>query len=93
VKVLIGDLDASISVYPNPIVNGSIQIQFSNQVAGVYEIRLMNSLGQLILSKVVTHNDGNSSEIITPAHKLAKGIYQLEIIKPDGNVEVVKIIN
>ena len=93
VKVLIGNLDASISVYPNPIVNGTIQIQFSNQVAGVYGIRLMNSLGQIILSKVVTHNDGNSSEIITPAHKLAKGIYQLEIVKPDGNVEVVKIVN
>jgi hypothetical protein len=93
VKVLIGKMDASFSVYPNPIVNGNIHLAFNNEPAGVYRVRLMNSLGQLIVLKVINHGGGNSMEEITPGQTLAKGIYQLEITKPSGTVEVVKVVN
>ena len=93
VKVLIGKQNASISVYPNPIVNGNIHLQFNNQPAGTYGIRLLNSLGQVIILKIVNHGGGNAMEEITPGHKLATGIYQLEITKPDGNIEDVKVVN
>ncbi|MEO6838112.1 MAG: T9SS type A sorting domain-containing protein, partial [Ginsengibacter sp.] len=93
VKVLIGKMDATISVYPNPIVNGNIHLEFNNEPAGVYGVRLMNSLGQIIVVKVINHGGGNSMEEITPGQQLAKGIYQLEITKPDGTVKIVKVIN
>ncbi|HET7119147.1 MAG TPA: T9SS type A sorting domain-containing protein, partial [Hanamia sp.] len=92
VKVLIGKMDASFSVYPNPIVNGNIHLAFKNEPAGVYGVRLLNSLGQVIVSKVINHGGGSSNEEINPDNRLAKGIYQLEVTKPDGNVEVMKVI-
>jgi len=93
VKVLIGNQDASISVYPNPIVNDEVHIQFNNQPGGVYGIKLLNTLGQEIVSKVINHTDGSSSEDLLSDHKLPKGVYQVEITKPDGTVEVVKVVN
>jgi hypothetical protein len=93
VKVLIETSVASILIYPNPIINASIQIQFKNQPAGVYGIRLLNSSGQVILTKLIHHADGSSIEVITPDHKLAKGIYQIEIVKSDRSVEILKVAN
>ncbi|MEO9022999.1 MAG: T9SS type A sorting domain-containing protein, partial [Ginsengibacter sp.] len=93
VKVLIGKFEASMAIYPNPIVDETIQIQFNNQPAGVYRIKLLTSLGQVILSKEINHSEGNSTKVIHPDQKLAKGVYQLEVVKPGGIVEVMKVVN
>jgi hypothetical protein len=48
-------------------------------------------VGEVILSKNVNHN-GNSSETIRYKN-LSKGIYNVEIKKPDGNTEIIKVLN
>jgi hypothetical protein len=93
IKVVTGKQQGAISVYPNPIVNETINLQFSNQPAGEYKIRLINQLGQAIISKKVTRAEVNGTEVIQCDHNLAKGIYQLEIVKADGSVEVIKVMN
>ncbi len=92
VKVLVGYGIPSITVNPNPITDGVIHLHFNNQPAGTYGIRLMNPLGQLIVSKQVGHSGGNTTENITWDYNLAHGIYQLEIVKPGGAVEVIKVM-
>ncbi|MGN6531536.1 MAG: beta strand repeat-containing protein [Ginsengibacter sp.] len=92
VKVLVGYGTPSITVNPNPIKDGIIHLQFRNQPAGTYGIRLMNPLGQIIVSKQVGHGGGNATENITWDYNLAHGIYQLEIVKPGGGVEVIKVM-
>ena len=92
VKVLIGTGKPSIAVYPNPVTNGIIHLQFLNEPAGKYAIRLMNQLGQVIVSKQIERMNGSDSQTIQWDYNLAHGIYQLEIMRPDGSVKIIKVI-
>lgn len=92
VKVVMEKINANISVYSNPVTDGTIHLQFKNQPSGIYTIRLFNSLGQLILSDKITITDQSSDKSI-PTHHLVNAIYQMEVIKPDGNIEFLKILN
>jgi hypothetical protein len=92
VKVLIGNGKPLISIYPNPITNGIINLQFINQPAGKYGIRLMNQLGQIIVSKQIVRMNGSNTESIHWDYNLAHGVYQLQIFYPDGGMKVIKVI-
>jgi hypothetical protein len=92
VRVLIGNGKSAISIYPNPITDGVISLHFINQPAGKYAIRLMNQLGQVIVSKQIERMNGSNTESIKWDYNLAHGIYQLEILCPDGSVKVIKVI-
>lgn len=91
VKVNTGKIIAAIEVTPNPILNGTIHLVFSNEPSGKYTISLSNQLGQVILSKTILHTAESASESIS-ANSISKGIYNLLIVKPDGNKQTVKII-
>jgi hypothetical protein len=92
VKVLIGNGKSMISIYPNPITNGIINLQFINQPAGKYGIRLMNQLGQIIVSKQIVRMNGSNTESIQWNYNLSHGVYQLEVLYPNGEVKVIKVI-
>ncbi|MEO6135288.1 MAG: hypothetical protein ABIP35_09055, partial [Ginsengibacter sp.] len=92
VKVLITKAKPAISVFPNPIVEGVLNLHLINQPAGKYGLRLLNPLGQVILAKQITHGDDNSTEKIKWDYKLAHGTYQLEITKPDGGISVIMVM-
>jgi hypothetical protein len=79
-----------IVVYPNPVQNGIIKLQMNNMPKGVYNVKLVNNLGQTLLSKHINHAGGTSVETIN-VNKV-KGVYMLEVIKPDGSRETNKII-
>ncbi|HEY5371477.1 MAG TPA: hypothetical protein VIJ75_21035 [Hanamia sp.] len=91
VKLLVDDLKSTINIFPNPITDGIVHLQFKNQPQGKYRIRLVNSLGALILAKDIQFTGGNGSEDIKWDYKMARGIYQLEITKPDGSAAVIKV--
>src|SRR6185437_11679667 len=91
VKVINAGAAGSISVFPNPIKDGVIHLHLNNQPSGVYKIKLYNSAGQVLISKNITHTDGSSEEEVR-CDNLPKGIYQLEVNKPYGNEEVIKIL-
>ncbi len=91
VKVVNGGQQESISVYPNPIENDVIHLQLNNQPAGIYKIKLYNSAGQVLISKNIAHAEGSIEENIKCLN-LPKGIYQLKIMKPDGNEHVEKFV-
>jgi hypothetical protein len=92
VKVLIGTDKPTISIYPNPITNGVINLQLLNMPAGKYGIRLMNQLGQIIVSKQVVRMNGSSTERIQWNYNLSHGIYHLEVILPTGEVKMIKVL-
>ncbi|MEO6681827.1 MAG: T9SS type A sorting domain-containing protein, partial [Ginsengibacter sp.] len=92
VKVLIQADPSKISIYPNPITNGVVNVHLSNQPSGKYSIRLLNPAGQIIVHKVVTHIQGNSSHAIKWDYKMARGMYQIEVTKPDGLVHMIKVV-
>jgi len=88
----VGTIKQDISIYPNPITDGMIHLQFLNEPAGKYNIRLLNKLGQVILQKEVTRADGNGTELIKWDYNLAHGMYQLEIARPDGSVKNINVM-
>jgi len=92
VKVLIGSIKHTITIHPNPITDGMIHLRLTNQPEGRYGIRLLNKLGQVIMSRQISHAEGSSTEIIKWNYTLAHGIYQLEITKPDGDVKNIKVM-
>ena len=92
VKVLIGDGKPSITIYPNPITNGVINLHLNNLPAGRYDLRLINHLGQVIVRKQIERMNGSSTESIQWNYNLAHGIYTLQVIKPDGTIKEIKVI-
>jgi len=91
VKVYIGKIIASIIVAPNPVLNGVIHLGFQNEPLGEYGITITNLIGQTILSRNIIHTSINGSETIATS-SITPGVYQLSITKPDGNIEVIKIV-
>ncbi len=91
-KILRDQPAGSISVYPNPITNGVVNIQLGNQPEGVYGLRLINPVGQVLVSKKIEHAGGNHTEKINWDYKMARGMYQLEVTKPGGGVHLIKVV-
>src|SRR5690606_39073547 len=91
VKVLIENTNSGITVYPNPVVNGTINVQMTHEPAGNYSFRLMNNAGQVVYSKKADHSGGNGKVVLQPDQQLAKGIYQLEIVRAGGKLTVIKV--
>jgi hypothetical protein len=81
---------SSIVIYPNPVINGVVKVQLNNQPKGHYLVRLLNSLGQVILTKQINHAEGTSTESV--GLNGIKGIYMLELMKPDNNKVISKMI-
>ena len=92
VKVLVGTLKQDITIYPNPITDGMIHLQFTNMPEGKYKIRLLNKLGQVILQKQITRANGNGTELIKWDYNLAHGMYQLEVTRPDESAKDINVL-
>ncbi len=87
-----GGGSSSISVYPNPIIGGSVNLQMENMPGGMYAIRLMNNFGQVIFSKLITHNKSSNTETIHVSETIGSGVYRLVITHPGNTVSSTSII-
>jgi hypothetical protein len=92
VRVLVGNGKPAITVSPNPIQSNFVNIQFTEQQAGKYAIRLINISGQVVYSREVFHNGGNASQSFALSSLPASGVYQLEITTPANLKHTEKLI-
>ncbi len=92
VKVLIGKGKSGIAVYPNPVRDGLVTLQFTNQAAGKYGIRLISDAGQLVYSRSTMIQGTSNSQILNLPKSIVKGIYKMEIVAPDNKTTVQKLI-
>ncbi|MEO6719010.1 MAG: hypothetical protein ABIN67_01550 [Ferruginibacter sp.] len=83
VKVNMIKTQGGIAVYPNPVTNGVMNVHLSNLVAGNYTVRLVSSVGQLILMQEITHAGNSGSQKIILPKDIATGAYHLEAVHPD----------
>lgn len=91
-KVNIASDLQNISVFPNPASANNLNLKMTNQPAGTYMIRLLNSFGQSLIVKEMQYRGGTSVEKIQPSQSVPPGIYQLEIKSPDGNRKVISLV-
>jgi hypothetical protein len=87
-----GDIQQEITVYPNPVKNGIINLHFNNQPTGNYIIRLLDKSGQVMMQKQVKHDDGTAIEIISLNRYIPHGVYQLQINTAPGFFKMIKLI-
>jgi hypothetical protein len=76
----------SISVYPNPVTNGQVQLYFTQQQAGKYQVQLSTISGQVLLEKTVDVNSAVQLQTIPLPDYRAGGTYLLKIITAEGIV-------
>ena len=86
VKVTMAKGNPAITVYPNPVTNRMVAVQFTDMMKGIYTLKLISSIGQVVSTQQVTHGGGNGTQSIRLDRGVANGTYKLEIIKPDNTV-------
>lgn len=80
------NVENELSIYPNPIINGSINIHLKGALKGDYTARIINNYGQVVYITQIKHEGANNIETIQLNHSNNyKGNYILEIITPDNN--------
>ncbi len=92
VKVVIAESTSGFAIYPNPINGNVINLIMSNQPVGKYQVKLTNTIGQVIFVKTIQNNGGNSNQSLKTATKLIPGVYQLEITGKDNSHNTQKVI-
>ncbi|MBL0358976.1 MAG: T9SS type A sorting domain-containing protein [Chitinophagaceae bacterium] len=92
VKVNIGKGSGAITVSPNPVQSGYMNLQFNNQPAGEYAVRLINNAGQVVYNRTVQHTGGSASQSFALPSALVSGVYQLSVTAPDSSRQVQKLI-
>ncbi len=92
VLVNIDEITAGMKVYNNPVTNGVIDLQLKNMLPGQYNIRLINVIGQVLLTSQLNHTGGNADKKITLSNEIVNGMYNLEIKKPDNTTTIIPVI-
>jgi hypothetical protein len=82
--------DAVINVYPNPIVDRIIRLQYDQFPAGMAQVALFNAAGQQVHSAMVAV--GTSGKLVIQPSSLAAGKYNLQIIASDGKRLTVAVL-
>lgn len=80
VKVKIGGNVRAITVFPNPVTASSLNLQLQNMQSGLYTLRLYNTYGQIVMTKLLNHTGGSATETLYLPVSLSKGLYQLQVI-------------
>ena len=81
-----------INVYPNPVVNKTMNIQFSNQPAGDYNLTLINQSGQAVYRSTISINAKNATKAISLNAAVSAGNYEMVVTAADGAKSVQQII-
>ena len=82
----------TISVFPNPAPGGIVYVQFAGMVAGNYTARLINNMGQAVLSRQLVNKGDKTTQSILLGDNIARGYYLLEISSATGEKSTRKIV-
>ena len=70
----------NISVFPNPVTDGSFRLYFANQRQGKYEVQLVDLTGRVINSQVVSIGSKAQVEEMFVSQNLARGMYMVKVV-------------
>jgi len=92
VKVKIVKSSPALYVFPNPVTDGHIQLQMNNRIAGWYDLKLVNNLGQVLVTRKFMFQGGTATQNIETGNTLTNGLYNLEVTGPGKKTSIIKII-
>ena len=91
-EVNIGSIMAGILIYPNPVLEGIVDVQLNNMPKGKYALRIVGTNGQVLATEDMEHNGGNATTTIIIKNYLAGGLYNLEVVNPDNSKSITTFI-
>jgi Secretion system C-terminal sorting domain len=83
--------EPSMSIYPNPIQNGNINLHLDNQAKGNYSVQITNAAGQIVQAENV-QVENNSALRIIKLGTAATGNYQATIVDESGNKTTIAFV-
>jgi hypothetical protein len=75
-------LNKTVQLFPNPVIDNSLQLKFTEQNGGRFVLTVYNTSGQLLLSEQFNKLSGTVIHSMSIKH-FAKGGYLLVVVK-DG---------
>lgn len=81
-----------ITVFPNPVRNGKMNVQMNGMEQGLYTARLLSSNGQAMQQSKIAHTGKSNTTLINVGKTVAAGMYQLEIISPKNVVSTINVV-
>lgn len=76
----------NVSVLPNPVQGGVLNLQLSNINGGKYVIALYSSGGQKVFARSFDLSDGSVTETINLPRNLSRGIYVLQFTNAEMRI-------
>jgi subtilisin-like proprotein convertase family protein len=80
---------SGMSIYPNPVTGGEINLMLDNMTRGEYTARIINDLGQVIAIRKIVHQSESSAQRIDLGNMLKAGNYRLEVTNNEQNSRTV----
>jgi len=81
-----------VTVSPNPVQNGFVNIQFTDQPAGKYYISLINTIGQVIYKTEIQYKGGIANHRLGLPSVIGKGVFELIIKDPESKVTSQRLL-
>jgi hypothetical protein len=83
-----------VTIYPNPTTNNQFTLVLGNQLQGSYKVRILDAIGQLVYHTTIQNSCicCTGSYAIKLPKLLSSGVYNVQIIKPDGKNKVVRLM-
>jgi hypothetical protein len=78
------DEKATIAVYPNPVTGKRMNVEFSNQEAGKYQLQFINAIGQVVNNSVLVVDGNSNKQQVSLGSSVTPGQYKLSITAPSG---------
>jgi hypothetical protein len=83
--------ETKFAIYPNPVIDGNVNVQFANQPQGEYTVQITGKNGQIISTEIVKVNSSNVVNT-TNIKNLAAGSYQATIINAAGEKTTISFL-
>ncbi|MBP9214451.1 MAG: T9SS type A sorting domain-containing protein [Chitinophagaceae bacterium] len=82
--------DPEVMVTPNPITNGTVNLQLNNFTKSTYTISLFDASGRIAFTNKLNVEAGSSAQTLQLSNTIAKGMYQLQIT--NGSTKINKAV-
>lgn len=86
INVNVNKSNPGITIYPNPITKGIINLHFRNIEKGKYTIVIFNNLAQEVYNGTIEHTNLSGSYQIPQGKAMSKGVYRMTVSKKDKKI-------
>ncbi|MGG9972067.1 T9SS type A sorting domain-containing protein [Ferruginibacter sp. SUN002] len=69
-----------LTVAPNPVKNGQLNLQMANFSKGQYTVNIYNNASQKVFTKVLANDGGTTSQLVQLPSTLKSGVYNLQLL-------------